>query len=127
MRITHALSANGYREVALLKLQADVGLATDKVIAMWKLITKATRRYKGYKHGFGRIIQREMKVRSLRLWNYPALKAKLIAEGKHQSQNTIVATGLLVLAAPPSESRKRLDRTECVLRLLLATPPSEAD
>ena len=55
-------------------------------------------------------------------WNYKYVKQKQLAEGKHQSQHTITSTGVLSGFKERQTTPGALKRTECLLRLLLATP-----
>jgi len=121
IRAAYVFSSNGYRASAFLKLKAETGQSEETIQQLWKSVQRASRGYKGYKHGFGKIVRAEMTVQSPPLWNYLDVKARLIAQGKHQSQNTIESKGTLSAAAPPKESLKTLDRAECLLRLLLAS------
>ena len=121
IRAAYIFSSNGYRESAFLKLKAETGQSEEAVQHLWKSVQRAARGYEGYKHGFGKIVRAEMTVRSPPLWNYLDVKARLFAQGKHQSQNTIESKGTLSAAAAPKESLKILDRVECLLRLLLAS------
>lgn len=118
----HAFSSNGYRVSTFLKLQAEAGISYDTLLCLWSMVRTAARQYQGYKRGFSKMIQAEMEVKCLRRWRTSSLAVKLLEEGKHQSQNTIVATGALAAFAPPQVSRTHLARTECLIRLLLATP-----
>ena len=124
LKTAYVLSSTAYREVAFIKLPRDTRASADSIEQMWTCVSRASRRYKGYKHPFGKMIQREMTVTSLPLWTpgYSAAKLKLLSQGEHQSQNTIEATGLLRKAAPARLPKLALDRTECLMRLLLATP-----
>ena len=121
MKAAYVFSSSAYREIALLKLQSETGEPEETVRRMWTLVACAVRRYHGYKRGFSQLVQTEMTVHSPRLWKYREAKARLMAKGKHQSQNTIEASGLLRAHTPQKLSKKALDRTECLLRLLLAT------
>jgi hypothetical protein len=68
-----------------------------------------------------------MKHNPSALSNYDyARKRKLLAEGKHPSQNTIKSEGILAAAMSGDKSwgtPASFDRTEALLRLLLAAPP----
>jgi hypothetical protein len=58
-----------------------------------------------------------------KLFNYRARKNKLLVAKKHPSQHTIEATGLLSSFASANAVTESLDRTERLLRLLIATDP----
>ena len=124
LRAAYVFSSSAFREVALLKLQKDTGASAASIKQMWACVMRAAQGYKGYKRSFGKLIQREMTVASLplRTPGYSAARLKLLSQGEHQSQNTIEATGLLRKAGPSHLPKLALDRTECLIRLLLATP-----
>jgi hypothetical protein len=71
-----------------------------------------------------------MKHRSSpKLEYYHYNKRKRLAEGKHPSQHTITSTHVLadvMSVHKPADTRASFDRTEVLLRLLLATPPKPA-
>lgn len=120
----HAFSSNGYRVSSFLKLQAEAGIPCDTLLCLWNIVRTAARQYQGYKRGFSKMITAEMEVTCLRRWRTSALAVKLLEDGKHQSQNTIVATGSLLAFAPPRVSRTHLAQPECLIRLLLLTSAS---
>ena len=124
LRAAYVFSSSAFREVALLKLQKDTGASAASIKQMWACVMRAAQGYKGYKRSFGKLIQREMTVASLplRTPGYSAARLKLLSQGEHQSQNTIEATGLLRKAGPSHLPKLALDRTECLIRLLLVTP-----
>ncbi len=124
MFAAYLFSSNGYREAALLRLEAEAGVTRTTALQLWDLVQRAAKEYRGYKHGFGKIVRAQMKVKSLSLWNYSATKSKLVSEGRHQSQNTIEATGILSRMGS-REQGLQLDRTECLLRLVLAPRNAE--
>jgi hypothetical protein len=96
---------------------------------MWGRICAALRTYKGYKKGFGtkvRAVLKKAQPKSAdgpKRFNYWRRKNKLIAAGRHPSQHTIEATGVLVPFERGAASRENLERTERLLRLLIATNP----
>ena len=119
MLATYAFSTNAFRESTLSSLQTKAGIAPETVLYIWSEVRTAARRYKGYKRSFGKLIQREMTVTSQIAW-YSKVKPRLLAAGLHQSQNTITPSGRLLTLAPSKTSRLGLNRTECLLRLLLS-------
>jgi hypothetical protein len=129
MLATYAFSTSLFRESTLLTLQKKAGIPPETVLHIWCEVRTAARRYKGYKRSFGKLIQREMTVTSKIAW-YSKVKPRLLAAGSHQSQNTIKPSGLLLTSAPSKTSKLGLNRTECLLRLLLSQaaekePPAE--
>jgi hypothetical protein len=64
-----------------------------------------------------------MKSRASRQKNYRRTRDALLAAGRHPSQHTIKATGVLLPYATAHDvTEAALKRTECLLRLLLALP-----
>jgi hypothetical protein len=64
-----------------------------------------------------------MKSRAPRLKDYRRTREALLAAGRHPSQHTIKAKGVLLPHAPAhGVTEAALKRTECLLRLLLALP-----
>ena len=112
----YTFSTSRYRTSAFLKLQNDAGMSKESIEDLWLRVQNRCREYKGYKRNFGRLVQIEMPVTPPRLWG--ARKEKLFAEGKHQSQNTINPTGRLETSTKLATAQS-LQRTECLLRLLL--------
>lgn len=129
MLATYAFSTSSFRESTLVTLQTKAGISPETVLYIWSEVRTAARRYKGYKRSFGKLIQREMTVTSKIPW-YSRVKPRLLAAGTHQSQNTIKPSGILLTSAPSKTSVLGLNRTECLLRLLLSQtaekePPAE--
>jgi transposase-like protein len=90
----------------LANLQAEIGVSYKTMLRMRDIIQRAARRYKGYRLDFGAWPKSFMKHRA--------------TEGKDLSQYSIRSTG--VLTGRAGYSKGALRRTECLLRLLLATP-----
>jgi hypothetical protein len=97
---------------ALIDLQAEIGVSYKTVLRMRDLVKRAARKYRGRQTEFGAWPRSFMTRGSMGRWNYKYVKQKQLAEGKHQSEHTITSTGVLSGRVP----------TECLLRLLLATP-----
>jgi len=112
----YTFSTSRYRASAFLKLQNDAGMSKESIEDLWLKVQNRCREYKGYKRNFGRLVQIEMPVTPPRLWG--ARKERLLEQGKHQSQNTINATGNLETSRNLATAQS-LQRTECLLRLLL--------
>lgn len=111
----------------LLEVQKTIGVTYKTMLHMWGRICTAARTYKGYKKGFGTKVRAVIKEAQPKyahapiLTNYRLRKNKLMAAGKHPSQHTIKATGLL--SSFGSTGTDNLERTERLLRLLIATNP----
>lgn len=112
----YTFSTCKYRSSAFLKLQCLDGMPARSVEELWSKVQSRCRSYRGYKKTFGRLLQAEMPETPPRLWG--PRKEKLLAEGKHQSQNTVHPTNSL--KCPPAvATQTALQRTECLLRLLV--------
>jgi transposase-like protein len=123
MRAAHAFSVEAQPLPTLLDLEFEIGISYKTVLRMRDIIKRAAKRYKGHKTGFGAWPRSFMKSRAPRLKNYRRTKNALMAAGKHPSQYTIKATGVLLPHAPEhGVTEAALKRTECLLRLLLALP-----
>ncbi len=120
MQAVHEFSIDG-REPTLLEIQKTIGVTYKTTWQIWARICTALSSYKGYKKGFG------AKVRAVIEKAQPkyaeARKKKLLAAGKHPSQHTIEATGLLSSFAGSNAVQENLDRTERLLRLLIIADP----
>jgi hypothetical protein len=110
----------------LTELETKIGVSYRTVLRMRAVIEHAAKKYRGYKAGFGIWPRSLMKHRSspkLELYRYHKLKR--LAEGKHPSQHAIISLGILadvMSGHVPAATRAAFDRTEVLLRLLLATP-----
>ena len=91
-------------------LQAEIGVSYKTALRMRDIIQRAARRYKGYRWDLG-------------AWPLSFMQHRA-TEGKGLSQYTIRSTG--VFAGRAGYSKGALRRTECLLRLLLATPKPTA-
>jgi transposase-like protein len=136
VRAAHAFSSDGYpypkgkdrklKPPPLTELKAKIGVSYRTVLRIRDVIKHAARRYTGFKTGFGALPRSLMKHNPSALSNYDyQRKRKLLEKGKHPSQHTITSEG--VLAAAMSDHKTlgtpaAFDRTEVLLRLLLATP-----
>jgi transposase-like protein len=113
----------------LMEVQKTIGVTYKTMLQMWGRMRTALRTYKGYKKGFGTKVRAVIKeaqpkyAHAPKLFNYWARKNKLIAAGRHPSQHTIAATGLLSSFEKDSARTENLERTERLLRLLIATDP----
>jgi transposase-like protein len=111
----------------LLDVQKTIGVTYKTMLHMWGRICTAVRTYKGYKKGFGTKVRAVIKdaqpkyAHAPKLTNYRIRKNRLMAAGRHPSQHTIEATGLL--SAFGSKGTDNLERTERLLRLLIVTAP----
>jgi transposase-like protein len=128
VRSAHAFSYEGPAygkdgKPPLTQLETEIGVSYRTVLRMRDIIKRSAARYKGYKTGFGAWPRSFMRRKST--WR-PAdqrVRRKQLAEGKHPSQQTIRSTGLLaglVRGRTATGTRAALDRTEQLLRLLLA-------
>jgi transposase-like protein len=121
----------GYSEKppTLLEIQTTIGVTYKTTLHMWGRICAALRTYKGYKKGFGTKVRDVIKKAQPKYadgpkrFNYRPRKNKLLAAGKHPSQHTIEATGLLSSFEIGTARRDNLERTERLLRLLVAADP----
>jgi hypothetical protein len=123
LRAAHAFSYDTSQPTALIDLQAEIGVSYKTVLRMRDLIKRAARKYIGYQTDFGawpRSFMTRERIGRIGHLNYKYVKQKQLAEGKHPSQHTITSTGVLSGRAP-SSTAAALRRTECLLRLLLAT------
>ena len=128
MQAVHKL---GYSEnpPTLLEVQKTIGVTYKTTLHMWGRICTALSNYKGYKRGFGTKVRAVIKkaqpkyADAPKFANYRPRKNKLLAAGKHPSQHTIEATGLLSAFAKDSARTDNLERTERLLRLLVAADP----
>jgi transposase-like protein len=113
----------------LLEIQKTIGVTYKTMLKMWGRICTALRAYKGYKKGFGTKVRAVIKeaqpkyAHAPKLFNYRARKNKLMAAGRHPSQHTVRATGLLSSFERDSARTDSLKRTERLLRILMATDP----
>jgi transposase-like protein len=119
VRAAHAFSYDTSEPTPLIDLQAEIGVSYKTLLRMRDIIERAARKYRGYRTGFGAWPRSFMARRHIR-WNYIYEKQKQLAEGKHPSQHTITSTGVLS-GRVPSSTAAAMSRTECLLRLLLAT------
>jgi transposase-like protein len=117
VRAAHAFSNDTSQPMALIDLQAEIGVSYRTVLRMRDLIKRAARKYRGYQTDFGAWPRSFMTRGRI---GHKDIKQKQLAEGKHPSQHTITSTGVLSGHAP-SSTAAALRRTECLLRLLLAT------
>ena len=106
----------------LSEMQSEIDVSYRTVLRMRDIIKRAARKYRGHKKGFGAW------PRSLMIHkggdHGPYVRRRLLGEGKHPSQHTIQSSGVLRGFVPARASaRHALDRTECLLRLLLGTHP----
>ena len=103
---------------------AGVRMLLHRMHKAGDIIKRAVMRYKGYKPGFGAWPRSFMEHKSSpRLTNYHHTKRKLLEKGKHPSQHAIRSTGVLagfMLGRSTKGTRAAFDRTEQLLRLLLA-------
>jgi transposase-like protein len=120
VRSAHAFSDDLMEPKPLVDLQTEIGVSYRTVLRMRDVIKFAASKYKGYPGRFGAWPRTFMTPRSA-----TGLRGqKLLAEGKHPSQRTISSTGVLAgLMRGRAAARKRaaFDRTEQLLRLLLAS------
>jgi Transposase zinc-ribbon domain len=111
----------------LTELKAKIGVSYRTVLRIRDVIAHAASKYRGYKAGFG-IWPRSLMKHGSTLKQQRSLlhKKKLLAAGKHPSQQvSFTSSGLLadvMSGHEPREARAAFDRTEVLLRLLLATP-----
>jgi transposase-like protein len=121
----------GYSEnpPTLIDVQKTIDVTYKTTLHIWGRICTALSNYNGYKKGFGTKVRAVIKkaqpqyADAPKLANYRPRKNKLLAAGKHPSQHTIEATGLLSSFARDSARTDNLERTERLLRLLVATDP----
>ena len=107
---------------SLLEMQSEIDVSYRTVLRMKDIIKRAARNYRGQRKGFGAWPRSFMIHKSGD--HAFGVRRRLLAEGKHPSQRTIRSFGVLRGFVPARASaRHALDRTECLLRLLLGTPP----
>ena len=123
MRAAHAFSVEAQPLPTLSGLELEIGITYKTVLRMRDIIKRAAKGYKGYKTGFGAWPRSFMKSRAPRRKNYRRTRDALLVAGRHPSQHTIKATGVLLPHAPAhGVTEAALKRTECLLRLLLLLP-----
>jgi transposase-like protein len=136
VRAAHAFSSDGYpyrkdkhhklKPPPLTELQAKIGVSYPTVLRIRDVIEHAARGYRGFKTGFGAWPRSLMTHNPSALLNYHSPhKRKLLDEGKHPSQHTIATEHVLADVMSDhktADTRAAFDRTEVLLRLLLATP-----
>jgi hypothetical protein len=119
VRAAHAFSYKGSRyggkplltqpdKPSLTQLETEIGVSYRTVLRMRDIIKRAAARYRGYHDGFGAWPRSFMKHKSS-----PSL---------HASQHAIRSTGVLaaIVQGRSTEGKRAFDRTEKLLRLLLA-------
>jgi transposase-like protein len=138
VRAAHAFSSDGYpyrkdkyhnlKPPPLTELQTRIGVSYPTVLRIRDVIEHAARRYRGHKTGFGAWPRSFMKGATW-LPDYDPRKRKRLAEGKDPSQHTIMSAHILadvMSEYKTADTRAAFDRTEVLLRLLLATPAKPA-
>jgi transposase-like protein len=92
--------------VPLCEIAPEIGVSYRTVLRMRDIIKRAARKYRGHKKGFG------------------AWPRSLMIHKNARSEQTIRASGVLASFVPAHVKARRpaLDRTEQLLRLILATP-----
>jgi Transposase zinc-ribbon domain len=115
----------------LTKLKTKLGVSYRTVLRIRNIIEYAVSKYRGYKIGFGTWLRSLMKHGSTpKQQRSLDHKAKLLAAGKHPSQQvSFKSSGLLAGVMSDhktADTRAAFDRTEVLLRLLLATPAKPA-
>ena len=107
----------------LNELQTRIGVSYLTVLRMRDIIERAAKNYKGYLTGFGSWPRSLMKSRAPSHRDYHRKRDKLLAAGKHPRQHAVKSSGLLAdMVSARKRARAPMDRTEALLRLLLATP-----
>ena len=130
MQAVHKV-AYSERPPTLLEIQETIGVTYKTTLLMWERICTALRTYKGFKKGFGKKVRAVIKeaqpkyADAPKLYNYRPRKNRLLAAGKHPSQHTIEATGLLSSFERRSARTDNLERTERLLRLLVTANPKD--
>jgi transposase-like protein len=120
VRSAYAFSYERAVLTPLKDLQADIGVSYRTVLRMRDMIKRAARKYRGYRRDLGAWPRSFMRQRGTP--RNRAATQRLLAEGKHPSQHAIRSTGVLSGFHPErNTTAARLRRTECLLRLLLAT------
>ena len=113
VRAAHAFSYEGSAygkdgKPPLTQLEREIGVSYRTVLRMRDIIKRAAARYRGYHDGFGAWPRSFMKHKS-----NPSL---------HASQHAIRSTGVLaaIVQGRSTKGKRAFDRTEKLLRLLLA-------
>jgi transposase-like protein len=107
---------------SLLEIQSEIDVSYRTVLRMRDIIKRAARKYRGHKKGFGAWPRSFMVHKSGD--HAPNVRRRLLAEGKHPSQHTIQSSGVLRgFVTARASARHALDRTECLLMLLLGALP----
>ena len=132
MRAIHKLSFSE-KPPTLMEKQKSIGVTYKTTLQMWARICGALYIYRGYKKGFGTKVRAVIKeaqpkyADAPKLIGYRARKNKLIAAGRHPSQHTMEATGLLSSFASANAITESLERTERLLRLLFVANAKAAN
>ena len=135
VRAAHAFSSEGLKfgrrgEPSLKALQTEISVSYPTVWRMRDIIKRVASRYKGYKISFGPWLRSLMDRKFQESPSYHSRRQKMLAAGKHPSQHTISPTHVLadIMSGqkPPMATRAAFDRTEVLLRLLLAAPANPA-
>ena len=107
--------------VTIRQIEIELGVTYKTAFQIWKRVSAVLRAYRGHNKGFGKKIeayitsQRPKSPDGMSVWRK---KSKLLLNGGNGVPNV---TGLLSLPTP--EGSENLDRTERLLRLLIAATP----
>jgi|KBSMisStandDraft_5_1062788.scaffolds.fasta_scaffold639443_1 transposase-like protein len=106
--------------VTIRQIEIELGITYKTAFQIWKRVSGVLRAYRGHNKGFGKKIEAYITSQrpnpdGMSVWRK---KSKLLLNGGNGVPNV---TGLLSLPAP--EGSENLDRTERLLRLLIAATP----
>jgi hypothetical protein len=116
---------------SLTELKTKIGVSYKTVLRIRDIIEYAVSKYRGYRAGFGTWLRSLMTHGGTpKQQRSPPYKEKLLAAGKHPSQQvSFKPSGLLADAMSDhktADTRAAFDRTEVLLRLLLSTAAKPA-
>jgi hypothetical protein len=124
LRAIHMLSSNRrYLDVTIREVQVELDVTYKTALQMWKRICAVLRTYRGHNRGFGSkvtafITSKRPKSRDgMTDWRE---KSKKLLNGE---DGVPKVTGLLSAFTGPQGLAENLDRTERLLRLLIAAAP----
>jgi transposase-like protein len=121
LQALHMLSAT--QPVTLREIEVELGVTYKTAFQIWKRICAVLRTYRGHNKGFGRKVEafitskRPKSREGMMNWRN---KSKQLLNGDVSAPK---ATGLLSTFARSHDATENLERTERLLRLLVAATP----
>jgi transposase-like protein len=104
VRAAHSFCRDNDSKPMLLEIHREIGVSYRTVLRMRDIIKRAASKYRGFKHVFG------------------AWPRSFMGHQRQKREETIRASGVLAASLPPRAYKQgEMNRTERLLRLLLAT------